>query len=346
MKILVTGGAGFIGSAFVRKAAMRGDDILILDKMTYAASQNSIWAALELENVNLVEIDLCNASLLRTEVQSFKPDKIIHFAAETHVDNSIAMPDQFVQSNIVGTFNLLREALDIWIEKREYGSAEFRFHHISTDEVYGELELPEDAIASNNLFTENTPYSPRSPYSASKAAADHLVRAWYHTFNLPVTLSNCSNNFGPYQHAEKLVPKAIQNALACKEIPIYGDGKNIRDWLYVEDHIDAIDLILKKGRPGETYNIGASCERSNIQIVSTILELVEDIQPINSNLNNVSNLKSYKELITFVKDRPGHDLRYAIDATKIKEDLGWQPRNGFNEALSKTVKYFVRNSHA
>ena len=343
MKIIVTGGAGFIGSAYVRKAASRGDTIMIIDKMTYASSREAIAEPLASGKVELAELDICDDARIAACIGSFEPDRIIHFAAESHVDNSIAAPNEFIQSNIVGTYSLLNAARAYWHSLDEDAQKRFRFHHISTDEVYGDLPHPDDLPAGEDagLFKETTSYKPSSPYSASKAASDHLVHAWHRTYGLPVTISNCSNNYGPYQHVEKLLPKTINNALSCKQIPIYGTGRNIRDWLYVDDHIDAIDLILAKGRLGETYNVGGSCELTNIDLVTKVLTRLDDLCPIQENKHNVMKLKTYADLITYVEDRAGHDLRYAIDASKIESELGWRPAHTIDEGLNKMIVHFA-----
>jgi len=348
MKILVTGGAGFIGSAYVRKAALRGDELLIIDKMTYASSRAAIAKILLSTRVTLVEKDICDQQEMVQLVAGFGPDYIVHFAAESHVDNSIASPDNFIQTNIMGTYSLLNAALANWQQLPLERRHAFRFHHVSTDEVYGDLPHPDDANTGNrqavdlDFFVETTPYRPSSPYSASKAASDHLVKAWNRTYGLPVTISNCSNNFGPFQHPEKLLPKTILNALSCQKIPIFGDGRNIRDWLFVDDHIDAIDLILTNGRVGETYNVGANAEITNIDLVKIILDKLEVVKPISENLSNDAGYKSYHDLITYVEDRFGHDLRYGIDATKIRLELGWQPSNTIDTGLDKLIAFAMQ----
>jgi dTDP-glucose 4,6-dehydratase len=344
MRIIVTGGAGFIGSAYVRKAASRGDHLLIIDKMTYASSREAIQEPLATGQATLVEMDICDDANIMSQIMEFQPDKIIHFAAESHVDNSIAAPNDFIQTNIVGTYNLLNVTRYYWDGLTGEARNNFRFHHISTDEVYGDLPHPDDLPFGQETeqFKETTPYKPSSPYSASKAASDHLVQAWHRTYGLPITMSNCSNNYGPFQHVEKLLPKTINNALSCYPIPIYGNGRNIRDWLYVDDHIDAIDLIVSNGQLGSTYNIGASCELTNIDLVTKVLTKLDHLCPIDKNIHNSSRLTSYRDLIVFVNDRAGHDLRYAIDASKIQNELAWQPAHTLEEGLDKTITYFIQ----
>ena len=344
MRILVTGGAGFIGSAYVRRAIMRGDDVLIVDKMTYASSDKAIETALSTNHAVLAKFDICDEAEVVFQINSFSPDCVIHFAAESHVDNSIAAPHDFIQTNIVGTYNLLNAALSFWRGLDQSKAGGFRFHHISTDEVYGDLPHPDDLQPNQNpgSFTETTPYKPSSPYSSSKAASDHLVHAWHRTYGLPITISNCSNNYGPYQHVEKLLPKTITNALACKPVPIYGNGRNIRDWLYVDDHIDAIDLIISRGNIGETYNVGSSCEMTNIDLVTLVLEKINVFYPIADNPANNAGFASYRDLISFVTDRAGHDLRYAIDSSKIQQKLGWSPSHTLDEGLDKMIAHFIQ----
>lgn len=348
MRVIVTGGAGFIGSAYVRASLERGDDVLIIDKMTYAASREAIEKPLATGRAKLAEVDICDEAEMMVRVKDYKPDHIVHFAAESHVDNSIAAPHNFVQTNIVGTYNMLNAALACWQGLDKDQQQEFRFHHISTDEVFGDLPHPEDLLpgATAPSFTEDTPYKPSSPYSSSKAASDHLVYAWHRTYGLPITISNCSNNYGPHQHVEKLLPKTIFNALECIPIPIYGNGRNIRDWLYVDDHVDAIDLVIRLGRVGETYNIGANCEMTNIELVKAVLDKLDVICPIADNPKNETGHSSYRDLITFVEDRAGHDLRYAIDTTKISEELGWRPALSFDQGLHKMITFFVQKFHS
>ena len=320
--ILVTGGAGFIGSNFVASTiAATGEPIVNLDKLTYAGSLRNLERLRGDARHTFVQGDIGDRALVRGLLQKHKPRAIVHLAAESHVDRSIAGPAPFIQTNVVGTFSLLEEA-------RAF-SDQIRFLHVSTDEVYGSLGPADPA------FSETTPYAPNSPYAASKAAADHLVRAYHHTYGLPTLTTNCSNNFGPYQFPEKLIPVTINNALAGKPLPVYGDGRNVRDWLYVLDHCEALRLVLERGRPGETYNIGGGGERANIDLVKTICGLLDKAAPRKSG--------TYAELISFVKDRPGHDRRYAIDSGKIARELGWRAREDFESGLAKTVRWYVEN---
>ena len=332
MKIFVTGGAGFIGSAFIRYLLSNYDNkILNYDKLSYAGNLNSLASISNNKNYSFIKGDICNKSHLSKSIINFKPDLVVHFAAETHVDRSINNPEEFINTNIIGTYNLLDECLKYW-NKNFVKENTFRFHHISTDEVYGDLK-------KNEFFSEYTPYDPSSPYSASKASSDHLVRSWFRTFGLPITITNCSNNYGPYQYPEKLIPLMILNAIENKPLPIYGDGSQIRDWLHVDDHVRAIDLVLSEGKVGETYNIGGHNEKTNLEVVDAICNLLEELAP-----NKPSGLINYKDLITFVKDRPGHDMRYAIDASKIERDLGWVPDETFETGLRKTVQWYLDNS--
>ncbi|HZO04298.1 MAG TPA: dTDP-glucose 4,6-dehydratase [Burkholderiales bacterium] len=320
--LLVTGGAGFIGSNFVQSTiAATGEPIVNLDKLTYAGSLRNLEALRDDARHVFVHGDICDRALVRRLLLKHKPRAIVHFAAESHVDRSIAGPEAFVQTNVVGTLALLEEA-------RAF-SDKMRFVHVSTDEVYGSLGPADPA------FTESTPYAPNSPYAASKAASDHLVRAFHHTYGLPTLTTNCSNNYGPHQFPEKLIPVIIGNALAGKPLPVYGDGKNVRDWLYVLDHCEALRMVLERGRPGETYNIGGNAERANIDLVKTICALLDKALPRKGG--------KYADLISFVKDRPGHDRRYAIDAAKIARELGWRPREDFDSGLAKTVRWYVDN---
>lgn len=334
MRIMVTGGYGFIGSNFIRYLFLKSDFngfILNYDKLTYAANPLNL-ADIERrfsKRYAFIKADICDYKRVKDAIDKHKIDTIVHFAAESHVDRSIYGPGEFVKTNINGTFTLL-EAVRYF---NSNGRA-IRFHHISTDEVYGSL-------GSRGYFYEDTPYSPRSPYSASKASSDHLVRAYHHTYGISTTISNCSNNYGPYQFPEKLIPLMILNAIEGKPLPVYGDGKNVRDWLYVEDHAEAIYLILKKGRIGDTYNIGGECEKKNIDVVKRICDILEEIYP--SKKNKALNGRNYKDLITFVKDRPGHDRRYAINCDKIKEELGWKQRYDFDNALRITIKWYLEN---
>jgi len=320
--LLVTGGAGFIGSNFVRSTiAATGEPIVNLDKLTYAGNLRNLDALRDDARHIFVQGDICDRPLVRGLLQKHKPRAIVHLAAESHVDRSIAGAAAFVQTNVVGTLSLLEEARAC--------SDKIRFVHVSTDEVYGSLGPADPA------FTEETPYAPNSPYAASKAASDHLVRAFHHTYGLETVTTNCSNNYGPYQYPEKLIPVIIGSALAGKPLPVYGDGRNVRDWLYVLDHCEALRLALERGRPGETYNIGGNAERANIDLVKTICGLLDKALPRKAG--------KYAELITFVKDRPGHDRRYAIDASKIARELGWRPREDFDSGLEKTVRWYVEN---
>lgn len=330
----MTGGAGFIGSAVVRHLINDTDHkVFNLDKLTYAGNLDSLGSVSSSDRYLFQYVDICDRVALDRVFAEFQPDVIMHLAAESHVDRSIDGPADFIETNIVGTYQILEAARAYWSELSKQRKATFRFHHISTDEVYGDLE------AADDLFTETTPYAPSSPYSASKASSDHLVRAWHRTFSLPVVLTNCSNNYGPYHFPEKLIPHMILNALAGKALPIYGNGTQIRDWLYVEDHARALALVATTGKAGETYNIGGHNEKQNIEVVRTICDLLEELHP-----NKPARIANYKDLITFVKDRPGHDLRYAIDASKIDRDLGWRPRETFETGLRKTVIWYLENS--
>ena len=329
MKLLVSGGAGFIGSAVVRLAIERGHSVVNVDALTYAACIENTASVANNPNYAFEHADIRNRSALDQIFAKHKPDGVMHLAAESHVDRSIDGPSNFIETNIVGTFNMLEASRAYWTQLKS--PSDFRFHHISTDEVFG--SLVEDP---NSLFTEDTSYDPRSPYSASKASSDHLVRAWYETYGLPVVITNCSNNYGPYHFPEKLIPVVIVNALAGKSVPIYGNGSNIRDWLYVEDHADALLLVLSRGKVGRSYNIGAGNERSNLQLVQSICEILDRLCPKFKGF--------YSEHITFVEDRPGHDLRYAIDATRIREELGWYPSVTLEEGLEKTVKWYLENA--
>ncbi|TMH71280.1 MAG: dTDP-glucose 4,6-dehydratase [Betaproteobacteria bacterium] len=322
--LLVTGGAGFIGSNFVVATLAQADEpIVTLDKLSYAGSLMNLAAVSGDARHVFVRGDICDRELVRGLLRKHKPRAIVHFAAESHVDRSITGPAEFVQTNVVGTWSLLEVA-------RAYCTDDaFRFLHISTDEVYGSLAADEAA------FTEERPFAPNSPYAASKAAADHLVRAYFHTYGLPVLTTNCSNNYGPHQYPEKLIPLMIRNALAGKPLPVYGDGRNVRDWLYVSDHCDALRLVLAKGRPGETYNIGGESERANNEVVRTLCALLDRARPRKAG--------SYAELIAFVTDRPGHDRRYAMNIAKIRRELGWQPRESFETGLEKTVQWYLAN---
>ena len=331
MSILVTGGAGFIGSNFVLDWLRTCDEPVInLDKLTYAGNLENLASLQGDARHTFVQGDICDRALIDSLLATHKPRAIVHFAAESHVDRSIHGPGEFMRTNIDGTFTLLEAARAYWSALEGEAKAAFRFHHVSTDEVYGSLK-PTDPP-----FTETNPYEPNSPYSASKAASDHLVRAWHHTYGLPVTTSNCSNNYGPYHFPEKLIPLMIANALAGKPLPIYGDGQQIRDWLYVTDHCSAIRAVLAKGTLGEVYNVGGWNEMPNIQIVQTLIQLLDELSPR-------ADGKSYSEQITYVTDRPGHDRRYAIDARKIERDLGWRPAETFDTGIRKTVEWYLAN---
>jgi dTDP-glucose 4,6-dehydratase len=330
--ILVTGGAGFIGSNFVLSWIAEGrGPVVNLDLLTYAGNPANLFALEGNANYLFAHGDICNAELVAGLLHRHRPRAIVHFAAESHVDRSIASPEAFIRTNVQGTFVLLEQARHYWSGLSEGERSAFRFLHVSTDEVYGTL-APDDPA-----FSENTPYAPNSPYAASKAGSDHLARAYFHTFGLPVLTTNCSNNYGPYQFPEKLIPLMILNALEGKPLPVYGDGKNVRDWLFVGDHCAAIRTALAEGLPGETYNIGGSSERANIDVVGTICDLVDELRPAKMGAG------SRRDLITFVEDRPGHDRRYAIDASKITRELGWKPAEKFESGLRKTVRWYLEN---
>ncbi len=331
--ILVSGGAGFIGSAVVRSIINETKfDVVNLDKLTYAGNLDSLSDINMSKGYTHEQVDICHRELLDRVFQQYKPDCVMHLAAESHVDRSIEDPSGFIDTNIVGTFNLLEASRSYFEDLEEVKSKKFRFHHVSTDEVYGDLK------GADSLFTEETPYSPSSPYSASKAASDHLVRAWGRTYGLPVIITNCSNNYGPYHFPEKLIPHIILNAIHGKPLPIYGDGSQIRDWLYVEDHAKALIRVLTEGKIGETYNIGGHNEKSNLEVVETICELLEELAP-----EKPAGVMIYRNLISFVKDRPGHDVRYAIDASKIERELGWVPEETFETGMRKTVQWYLDN---
>lgn len=329
--ILVTGGAGFIGSAVIRYLINEtNSNVLNIDKLTYAGNLESLETVSNNPRYQFLHADICDKVAMTKAFQDFQPNIVMHLAAESHVDRSIDGPMDFIQTNIIGTYNLLEVARNYWQNLTEDKKSRFKFHHISTDEVYGDLEGTDD------LFTEETSYSPSSPYSASKASSDHLVRAWYRTYGLPVVVTNCSNNYGPYHFPEKLIPLVILNALDGKPLPVYGDGKQIRDWLYVEDHARALYLVATTAKVGETYNIGGHNEKQNIDVVKTICTILDNIKPRTDG-------QSYAQQITFVKDRPGHDLRYAIDASKIQQELNWQPQETFESGIQKTVEWYLAN---
>lgn len=329
-KIIVTGGAGFIGSALVRHlVANEAADVLVIDKMTYAANRANLAEAELTGHCRLAIADICEQQAMASLVADYQPDQILHLAAESHVDRSISGPSAFIETNVIGTYSMLEAARAYWSGLPAGDTRErFRFLHVSTDEVYGSL-------GADGLFEETTPYDPSSPYSASKAASDHLAKAWFRTYGLPVVVSNCSNNYGPYHFPEKLIPLVILNALEGKQLPVYGDGSNIRDWLYVEDHARALSLIAGKGRPGETYNVGGRNERTNLQVVERICDELDKIVP---------QARPRRELIKFVTDRPGHDHRYAIDATKLEGELGWRAQESFETGLAKTVRWYLDNA--
>lgn len=331
--ILVTGGAGFIGSALIRYLIDETEHAVVnVDKLTYAGNLESLIPVSENKRYFFVEADISDSKTINSILSQHKPDAVMHLAAESHVDRSIDGPAKFIQTNIVGTYSLLESARVYWNHLNSEKKAQFRFHHISTDEVYGDLDNP------NDFFTEETPYSPSSPYSASKASSDHLVRAWHRTYGLPVIVSNCSNNYGPYHFPEKLVPLVILNALDGKKLPIYGKGDQVRDWLYVEDHARALCCVVSEGKVGETYNIGGHNEKKNIEVVKSICALLEELAP-----RKPDGLEKYTDLISYVADRPGHDQRYAIDASKIKAQLNWEPQETFETGLRKTIQWYLNN---
>ncbi len=332
-KILVTGGAGFIGSAVVRHIISEtSDSVVVVDKLTYAGNLASLAPVAQSERFAFEQVDICDRAALDAVFARHQPDCVMHLAAESHVDRSIDGPAAFIETNIVGTYQLLEATRNWWSQLDARKKAAFRFHHISTDEVYGDLH------GSDDFFTETTPYAPSSPYSASKAGSDHLVRAWLRTYGLPTLVTNCSNNYGPYHFPEKLIPLTILNALAGKPLPVYGNGLQVRDWLYVEDHARALYRVATTGVVGETYNIGGHNERKNIDVVRTVCALLEELVP-----NKPEGVKRYEDLITFVTDRPGHDVRYAIDASKIERELGWTPEETFETGMRKTVQWYLEN---
>jgi dTDP-glucose 4,6-dehydratase len=328
MRVIVTGGAGFIGSALVRHLVLdKGYDVLNIDALTYAGNLASLRDVEGKANYRFLKANICDRAEMEQGIRDFRPDRIMHLAAESHVDRSITGAADFIQTNVVGTFNLLEAARGYWSGLAQEEKASFRFLHVSTDEVYGSL-------GADGFFTEETPYDPSSPYSASKAASDHLARAWQRTYGLPVVVSNCSNNYGPYHFPEKLIPLTILNGLAGEQLPVYGKGENVRDWLYVEDHARALDLIAERGRIGEAYNVGGRNERRNIEVVERICDVLDRLSPAN---------RSRRELINFVEDRPGHDARYAIDATKLESELGWRAQENFDTGIEKTVQWYLDN---
>lgn len=330
-KVLVTGGAGFIGSNYViHLLEQTHDEVFVVDKLTYAGDLNNLKAVANHPSYHFIQEDICDVRAMQNLFATHQFNQVVHFAAESHVDNSITGPTEFIQTNIVGTFNLLQAAYQLWMRgphslNKEYAHA--KFLHISTDEVYGTL-------GKTGLFTEKTPYAPNSPYSASKASSDFIVRSYFHTYGLPVVTTNCSNNYGPHQHHEKLIPTIIRKAISGEAIPIYGDGKNVRDWLYVKDHCKGIQLVLEQGKLGETYNIGGRNERENLYIAHTICDLLDEMRPKET---------SYRDQINFVTDRPGHDFRYAIDATKIEDELGWKAQENFESGIKKTISWYLEN---
>ena len=334
MRFLITGGAGFIGSAVIRHIIQNTEhEVLNVDKLTYAGNLESLSSISNYSRYQFSQTDICNRAALDQLFTDFQPDAVMHLAAESHVDRSISGPYAFIETNISGTYQMLEASRAYWLGLNEKKKDTFRFHHISTDEVYGDLE------GTTDLFTEKTPYAPSSPYSASKASSDHLVRAWNRTYGLPILVTNCSNNYGPYHFPEKLIPLMILNALQGKALPVYGNGQQIRDWLFVEDHARALYTVVTQGQVGETYNIGGHNEKANIDVVLTICSLLEELAP-----NKPQGIERYRDLITYVKDRPGHDVRYAIDASKIERELGWTPKESFETGLRKTVEWYLNNN--
>ncbi|MFJ5379449.1 dTDP-glucose 4,6-dehydratase [Pectobacterium sp. CHL-2024] len=332
-RILITGGAGFIGSALVRYILTETEDsVVVVDKLTYAGNLSSLAPVADSSRFAFEQVDICDRAELDRVFTAYQPALVMHLAAESHVDRSIDGPAAFIETNIVGTYTMLEAARHYWQNLADTDKRAFRFHHISTDEVFGDLHGTDD------LFTETTPYAPSSPYSASKASSDHLVRAWLRTYGVPTVITNCSNNYGPYHFPEKLIPLVILNAVAGKPLPVYGDGAQIRDWLFVEDHARALYKVVTEGEIGETYNIGGHNERKNIEVVQTICALLEELAP-----NKPAGVAHYRDLITYVKDRPGHDMRYAIDAGKIERELGWRPEETFETGMRKTVSWYLNN---
>ena len=332
LRILVTGGAGFIGSALVRHLIGKTEhQVLNVDALTYAGNLASLAPIADSNRYSFVRANICDAPEMKRLVEEFRPDVVTHLAAESHVDRSIDGPADFIQTNLVGTFTLLSAVLDYWRTLKGADAETFRFHHISTDEVFG-------ALGDDGYFTEETAYDPRSPYSASKAGSDHLVRAWHHTYGLPVLVTNCSNNYGPYHFPEKLIPLMIIKSLDGEKLPVYGAGQNVRDWLYVDDHVRALTAVFERGVPGHSYMIGGNSERTNLTVVQTICDTLDQIRPR-------SDRKSYREQISFVADRPGHDFRYAIDASKLRRELGWQPQESFESGIANTIRWYLDNEH-
>ncbi|MET0587379.1 MAG: dTDP-glucose 4,6-dehydratase [Novosphingobium sp.] len=328
MRVIVTGGAGFIGSALVRQLVLEmGHEVLNVDALTYAGNEASLSVVQDKPNYRFLKANICDRAVIDRAISEFRPDRIMHLAAESHVDRSITGAADFIQTNVVGSFNLLEAARHYWNDLDGTAKTDFRFLHVSTDEVYGSL-------GDDGLFHETTPYDPSSPYSASKAASDHLAKAWHRTYGLPVVVSNCSNNYGPYHFPEKLIPLTILNALAGRSLPVYGKGENVRDWLYVDDHARALDLIAARGQPGETYNVGGRNERRNIDVVQRICAVLDELVPAN---------RPRTDLIEFVTDRPGHDARYAIDATRLETELGWSAQENFDSGIEKTVRWYLEN---
>ena len=331
--ILITGGAGFIGSALIRSLVINSENKVInIDKLTYSGSLESLKSIKNRKNYIFEKLDICDSINLQRVINDSKPDLVIHLAAEAHVDRSIDEPIDFIQTNVIGTFNVLEGVRIYYQSLKGLKKDNFRFLHVSTDEVYGDLKN------TNNFFSEETRYDPSSPYSASNASSDHLVRAWHRTYNLPVLITNCSNNYGPYQFPEKLIPHMILTAITLKPLPVYGDGKQIRDWLYVDDHVSALMIVALQGKIGETYNIGGNNEIKNIEVVQQICSILDELLPINN-----SEISSYSELITYVEDRPGHDVRYAIDSSKINKSLGWKPNENFESGIRKTIMWYLKN---
>ncbi|WP_237385621.1 dTDP-glucose 4,6-dehydratase [Xenorhabdus sp. Sc-CR9] len=339
-RILITGGAGFIGSAVVRHIINETEDsVIVVDSLTYAGNLESLAPVAVHPRYTFEQVDICQRDELDRVFQQYQPDAVMHLAAESHVDRSIDGPAAFIETNIIGTYTLLEAARAFWQQLDQEKQLAFRFHHISTDEVYGDLH------GEDGFFTETTPYAPSSPYSASKASSDHLVRAWHRTYSLPTVITNCSNNYGPYHFPEKLIPLVILNALAGQPLPVYGKGEQIRDWLYVEDHARALYLVVTRAESGETYNIGGHNERRNIDVVETICELLEELCPEKRWPERPEGIMYYRDLITYVADRPGHDMRYAIDAAKIERELGWTPQETFESGIRKTVQWYLKHEN-